>query len=141
MTYTLPASQNNGRAVGTGLASLDVQLPGADTTRWTSYRFTTPRGDIQISARPASEHAIGGLKRLGIVLVILLMLFLLQIMIQDRGLDHKGRKILSTALILLGVAGLLIGILPVFGLAAIVAGIVMKASQRRGATRRALQGA
>lgn len=141
VTYTLPASQNNGRAVGTGLASLDVQLPGADTTRWTSYRFTTPRGDIQISARPASEHAIGGLKRLGIVLVILLMLFLLQIMIQDRGLDHKGRKILSTALILLGVAGLLIGILPVFGLAAIVAGIVMKASQRRGATRRALQGA
>ncbi len=139
--YTIPGPINDGRAVGTGLASLDVQLPDADDSRWTSYRFTTPRGDIQISSRPASKHAIGGLKRVGIVLVILLMLSVLQVILHDRSLDHKGRKILSTTLILLGVAGLLVGILPVFAFVSIVAGIVMKVGQRRAATRRALQGA
>jgi hypothetical protein len=69
------------------------------------------------------------------------MLSVLQVILHDRSLDHKGRKILSTTLILLGVAGLLVGIVPVFAFVSIVAGIVMKVGQRRAATRRALQGA
>ena len=59
-------------ALPQGLASLDVQIP----ERGTVYRFTTPRGEQQITARAASSRLLEGLGRLGIVAVAAVLLWL-----------------------------------------------------------------
>ncbi len=61
-------------AVETHFASLDVDLP----QRGREYLFTTPRGDIEITARAVSEPLLGRLIRLlilavGVVILIVLL--------------------------------------------------------------------
>jgi hypothetical protein len=113
----------------TGLASLDVELPGPDAARWESHRFTTPRGEIELTAYAAAGLAIGGLKRIGLAAAALALVVGLR-WISTRGLGTTGRRVLSTVMILLGVLGLMIGIFPIAGLVMIIAGIWCRHSGR-----------
>jgi hypothetical protein len=106
------------------LGSLDVILPGLDGSRWISYRFTTPRGDIRVTAHGISREWIAGAKRAGLAILAVLILWALQQIV--RGLSLTAKRRIATALILLGAVGLLIGILPVAALVLLVVGIVLK---------------
>ncbi len=112
-----------------GLASLDVELPELDRF-YQVYRFTTPRGETKISARATSRRLMTDFGRLGIVAVIFAVIL---------GLIHfarTGRFVWltqpagSTTLICVGLLALVIGILPLFGLMALVTGITLKIRDR-----------
>ena len=59
-----------------GMASLDFELPSADESRWTLYRFTTPRGDEEITARNISSDLVRRLVEIVAVAVALLLMWL-----------------------------------------------------------------
>ena len=107
-----------------GLASLDVEIP----LRGTPYRFTiiTPGRPVEISARTASLALINGLARLGGVLAAVVIVLLVGRALRRRSFSLQARSGLATALIVLGILGLLFGMLPVAGLLALVVGVVMK---------------
>ena len=115
-------------AVGAGLASLDVTLPGVDDARWVRYQFTTPRGEVQVVARAAGLPMLHALKRVGVLAALGVLFILLRPLFRRRSINMRGRKMFSTCLILLGVAGLLVGVLPLAALVLLIAGIVLKVS-------------
>ena len=121
---------------GTGLASLDVNLPAFDPNRWARYRFTTPLGEARVTARSISESALAGVKRFGLVVTSLLLLFLarrLVIGVRIMQGDVTGSAVmhhLPNILIIFGVIDLLAGILPVAAFWALVIGIGMKIRRR-----------
>ncbi len=102
----------------TGLASLDFELP----TRGALYRFTTPRGEVEITAWSFSNDLLRRLVAMAIVAVVALV-----IGTAARRMD-RGRfawletRTGSTLLICLGLLSFFGGILPVVGLVAVVAG-------------------
>ena len=53
-----------------GIASLDVQLP----KRGTVFRFSTPRGDVKITARAVSRELTDRASQVAVSLAILLVL-------------------------------------------------------------------
>ncbi|MCX5659362.1 MAG: hypothetical protein NTW19_06515 [Planctomycetota bacterium] len=57
----------------TGLASLDVAVP----IRGLAYRFTTPRGEVEISAVAVSRPFVGNLFRLGVALAALVVVVII----------------------------------------------------------------
>jgi hypothetical protein len=115
----------------TGLASLDFRLPGSDNARWQTLRFTTPRGDVTITARAASTQLVEGLKRLAVVLVALLLLSQIHRLASRRHMSDRGRRTIRIGLILFGVIGLLLGLLPLAALCALVAGILLGVVESR----------
>ncbi|MCU0982765.1 MAG: hypothetical protein MUF25_26690, partial [Pirellulaceae bacterium] len=107
-------------AVETHLASLDVDLP----LRGREYLFTTPRGDIDITARAVSEPLLGRLYRL-LVIAIGFVVFLVLLRVLPwiaRGL-HRNRWF-AAAVLLVGLLSLLLGIFPILALAALIYGLV-----------------
>jgi hypothetical protein len=103
----------------TGFASLDVQLP----QRGTEYRFTTPRGNIEIQARAIDNSLWLRAKKLAIVAgLILLVAFCVRIIrsVNERILGPK----LAMLLIIIGLLMLVLGVAPVLGGIALVVGII-----------------
>jgi hypothetical protein len=128
-----PAGVPQGQAEGgeaalpAGMASLDVDLP----RRGTVYRFTTPRGEVEITARAASLPLIEGLERLGAVIGLVIVVLVVRRFVRNRTLSPRGQGMVSTALIFLGIVGILFGLFPLAGVAAVIVGIVMKVILRR----------
>ena len=66
-------------SVPAGLASLEVTLPEPDAAYYDTYLFTTPRGEVEITARAASSELMSRLAYLAvIVLVVILAVALLR---------------------------------------------------------------
>jgi hypothetical protein len=118
----------------TGLASLDVDI----ALRGHEVHFTTPGGDVQITARAVSTNFIDGLKRFGWTVGVLLMLALIARIIRHHAFAFD-KPVAWLGLVLLGGLSIGLGILPVLGVAAVVAGVGL-AIRRRLARRAALDG-
>ncbi|MGA2253586.1 MAG: autotransporter-associated beta strand repeat-containing protein [Thermoguttaceae bacterium] len=105
-----------------GLASLDFELP-TDKNLFELFRFTTPRGDAELTARTVSNSTLIKLELLaGIVLAILLIWAALGLV--RRGALHWFRRPLGASLLIVaGLASLFSGVLPFAGLVAMLAGI------------------
>ena len=137
--------QSRGEPVdGTGLASLDVKFPSFDEARWARYRFTTPLGEARVTARSVSESALAGIKRFGLVVAFMLVLWIArQMVISVRNMQGGGpgsgvMRHLPNILIVFGMIDLMAGVLPVAAFWAFVLGIAMKIRRAvrslRGAT-------
>ena len=113
----------------TGLASLAVEFP----IRGTLHCFTTPRGDVSITVRAVHRHLTKTLERIGLVLLATLILAALYRVQRGGHLRIFAGPTGSTILIVAGLAGFLIGILPVVALASVVAGVCFKIQVRRTA--------
>ncbi|MCC6127136.1 MAG: hypothetical protein IT426_19415 [Pirellulales bacterium] len=110
----------------TGLASLELQFPFEEAERWSIHRFTTPRGDTEITARSISDELLRRVGyALGAIAAILLIGFLAR-----RGARRGGgwivRSPATTSMIVLGILAVFLGVFPVLGIVAIVAGIALK---------------
>jgi hypothetical protein len=106
----------------TGLASLDVELP----LRGTVYRFTTPRGDVDIRATAVSQPLIDGLVRLGAAVGLVVIVLVVRRLARRGSFGLAAQRTASTVLIVLGIAGAFCGVFPIAGVAAIFVGIGMK---------------
>jgi hypothetical protein len=116
----------------TGLASLDVDLPGPDEKRWAAYQFSTPRGEIAITAMAVADEAIDAYQRGGLALALLVLAAVVRLLGRRRtGRPSRSRGAAGTALIITGVLCVFIGILPVAGILAVVVGIVLRRIHRR----------
>jgi hypothetical protein len=114
------------------MASLDVELP----ERGDVFRFTTPRGDVDVAASAASKPLIEGLERVGGVAALIIVVLVVRRWLRGRSFDVRTLSVASTALIVLGVIGMMVGIVPVAGLAATVAGVAVKIHLFRARRRR-----
>jgi hypothetical protein len=122
-----PVSGEQITQVAAGLASLDVQLP----ERGRIYRFTTPRGDIELQAHSVPVVVLSRLASLAAVLVALLVAWLLS---RESSLRAAVGLLNSTtcgvALAIFGLISVVGGILPLAGLLAIVVGLVITIRSR-----------
>ncbi len=107
-------------ALPTGLASLDFEVP----KRGTLYRFTTPGGDVEITAQAASGKLLQGLARAVGVLVAAGIVVLIGRQAKRGGLAWLAGPVGSAAMVVLGVVLLVAGFV-LAGLALIVLGIVL----------------
>lgn len=119
----------------TGLASLDFTLPDFDSGRWERHFFTTPRGDIDIHVRSISRPAIQLLKRTGMAVAVLAIVFVLHTATK-RTVSRPSGTGVARSLLALGAAGLLFGILPLYAILALAIGspwyMVKALKQSRG---------
>jgi hypothetical protein len=119
---TPPAQARPASQVATGLASLDFELPNFNRSRWTLYRFTTPRGDEQITGRNVSNDAVLRIVEIVLVAAALVVLWLVIVMVRH-GLFHwMMHPAVATLLICFGVISLCGGLAPIVGVIALVAG-------------------
>jgi hypothetical protein len=109
-----------------GMASLDFQLPTRDDPEYPVYRFTTPRGDVEVTASAASQPLVEGLQRVGGVAALVIVVLVIRRLARGRSFGLQTQSTLSTVLIVLGIIGMFVGILPVASLIAIVIGVIMK---------------
>jgi hypothetical protein len=105
-----------------GLASLDIELP----ERGVVYRFSTPRGEVQVTARAASNRLIEALERVAGVLVVLAAVAVLRRWLRSRTFSLHAQAAVSTLMIVAGVLGLLVGVFPLAALVAVIVGVAMK---------------
>ena len=113
----------------TGLTSLGVELPPPDPSRWASYRFTTPRGDIEVEGWTASRRTADASRRLALAVAVLLLLALVRRIFAGVKLGEQALANASTALIIACVLALLLGFLPVAALVLLAVGIVLKVTR------------
>lgn len=112
--------QRDAYAAETHLASLDVELP----LRGREYLFTTPRGDIEITARAVSEPLLGRLIRLLLIGAgFIVLLVLLRVLPRVLPVLH-GSRWFAAAVLLIGLVSLLLGIFPILALVALIYGLV-----------------
>jgi hypothetical protein len=98
----------------TGLTSLDVELP-LDTTNYEEFLFTTPRGDLTITARPVSIALAKQLTGWAWLAAVALAIWLLTRRAALRVYAQLARSLpFGICLVLFG--ALLLGILPLAGL-------------------------
>lgn len=114
-----------------GLVSLDIELP----QRGVEYRFTTPRGAVEITARAASTNMLQILRRLAMCVLAAIVILILYRLIQGRESALFSSRATSICLIVIGMASLLIGVMPLAGLLILVIGIVMRVQQNLKARR------
>ena len=106
----------------TGLASLDFVLP----TRGTLYRFTTPQGEVEITATAFSSKLFRRLIEIAIAAVAALIVWFVVNRIDRSAFHWLATPPGSTALVCLGLLSLCGGVMPILGLAALVTGAGMK---------------
>lgn len=108
------------------MASLDIELP----VRGIEYWFTTPRGDVQVSARAISRTLTARLIRLGWLLAAFVVLGVLYRWIARGGLAVLAGRLGSSLLIVLGLFSLISGVFPGVGLIGLIAGVAIKIKRR-----------
>ena len=102
-----------------GLASLDVEIPQDGV----EYLFTTPRGKVEITARPVSHWFVSRLWGAGGLLAAVAVLWTLTRPALVRGYRAvAGTLWFAVVLIVAGLASLVMGVLPVAGLIAALVG-------------------
>ena len=99
--------------------SLDVDLP----ERGQEYLFTTPRGDIAITAQTVSTSLVERLLRLLSLAAVILGLLLAYRLARFVGPRLLGSVAGNVCLLLVGVLSMLIGVFPVAGLLLLVIGV------------------
>ncbi|MGD2109167.1 MAG: hypothetical protein PVI86_07220 [Phycisphaerae bacterium] len=119
------------------LTRLAVESP----VRGVAYLFTTPRGDVVVTARAVPNRLIDAMWRLGIVLLVFAVYVgshrLIAHWVALRSTEFHGpqgrRKAVrvATLFILLGALSVIAGVFPGVGLVAIIAGIVVWITLRR----------
>ncbi len=126
---TLAGSAPPAQPPATGLASLDVELP----IRGTLLRFTTPRGDASVTARNVSNDLLRRLLDVGIVAAVLLAAWIVVGLLRRVCYEGLARPLESWLLIAVGALMFIGGVLPVLGLALILAGFGLKLHRWRHA--------
>jgi len=109
-----------------GLTSLDVDVPA----RGVPFFFTTPRGEVTITVRSVSQQFIETLCRIGLALAVI-AIGILGYVAWLRWHAWITPEALSMMAIVLGFAGIIIGILPILALVMLVAGVVARIGFRR----------
>ncbi len=105
-----------------GFASLDFELP-TDTNLYEIHRFTTPRGEAELTVRTASNDTLARLELLAEIAAAGLLIWVAFWLIR-RGLLGWFRRPLGAALLaILGLASLCSSVLPAVGLLALLTGI------------------
>jgi len=112
-------------ALPTGLASLDFDVP----KRGTLYRFTTPGGDVEVTARAASAKLSDGLLRAACVLVGAWLVVVIGRRANRGGFAWMVGPVGLALLACLGAALLMLGLVLV-GLALIVLALVLAVRRR-----------
>ncbi len=92
--------------------------------RGIEYRFTTPRGDIEITARALSRRTLTTLTRLGIFLAVIAAMLALRRLVRGAVGPLLSAKVGMT-LVAIGLTGIVIGVLPNAAVLVIVIGIVV----------------
>jgi hypothetical protein len=105
--------------VPAGMASLDVAIP----QRGQVFKFTMPRGDIQVTARPVSQTLVDSLLRIAGVLAAIGVLVALRRFLKRRQFGPSAHRAAAVTMIVLGLVGLFVGILPLAGLVMLAIGI------------------
>jgi len=105
--------------VPAGLASLDFQLP-MNNELYQLYRFTTPREEAEMTARTISAGAVARLHLLAGIAAAVVLLWAAFRLIDRGALDWLRHPLGATLLLVVGVAMICGGILPVFASAAII---------------------
>ncbi|NQU21976.1 MAG: hypothetical protein HQ567_11890, partial [Candidatus Nealsonbacteria bacterium] len=110
-----------------GLDSLVLRLPGPDELKehYREYLFTTALGDVEITARAASQDLLDNLTRLAALLAALAVAACITRAIRRGRLTWPSSPRACVAMILIGLLSLVIGILPLAGLAVMIAGVVL----------------
>ena len=107
-------------AAPSGLASLDFELP----ERGRLYRFTTPRGDMELAARAVSTAWLARLGGLAVIVGLVLAGYGFARVARRRTFSGLRSRTAAALLAVLGVLSLVSGLLPILGLACLVIGIV-----------------
>lgn len=107
-------------AVPSHLTSLDVELPN----RGIEFLFTTPRGEIEITARPVATSLLERAQRFGTIALAVFGGWLLCRIGCKLRLAIFHTMLGATLLLVLGIASLVAGVLPVGGLLVAVIGLV-----------------
>ncbi len=103
--------------------------------RGIEYRFTTPRGDIEITARGVSRQTLTTLTRLGIFLAVVGVILAVRRLVRDRDVWTLDSGKVGITLIAIGLTGIVSGVLP--NAAVIVTFIGMIVAVRAYRVRRA----
>ncbi len=109
------------QTAGLGLVSLDVALP----QRGIEYRFTTPRGDIEITARAVSRRTLTTLRRLGIFLAVIGAMLAVRRLVRASAVWPLASGKVGITLVAIGLTGIVIGVLPNAAVLVIVIGIIV----------------
>ena len=109
-------------AAPTGLASLDFALP-TDRNLYELYRFTTPRGDAELTARTVSNSMLTRLESLAGIAAASLLVWAGFWLIGRGALNCFRRPAGAAVLAIGGFMALCGGLLPLVGLIAMLAGI------------------
>ena len=109
-----------------GLASLAVEFP----MRGVSFFFTTPRGEVTITARSVSHQFIETMRRIGLALAVI-ALGIVGYVARLKWHAWFTPRVWSTLAIVCGFAGAIIGGLPILGLVMLVVGVAARIALRR----------
>ena len=105
-----------------GLASLDFELP-TDKSLYELHRFTTPRGEAELTARTISNHMLAKLGLLAGIATACLLIWAAFWLVRRGALAWFRRPAGATLLAIVGLAALCSGLLPVVGLIAMLTSI------------------
>ncbi len=113
-----------------GLASLDVEIP----RRGVVYRFTTPRGEVEITARAVSRPFMVNIENLVLVLAIALVGWGIYRFVSRADFIARYGRSAAVTLVVLGAISVVVGVLPVIALLACIGGITLGIHSRRSCT-------
>jgi autotransporter-associated beta strand protein len=122
-----------------GLASLDFELP-TDNNLYELFRFTTPRGDAELSARTVSNSTLVRLELLLGFVAAGLAVWAAFALIRRGALRGFCHPLGAVVLIVAGLVSLISNVLPYAGLLALLAGIVLLIARLFGCCRRKATG-
>ena len=105
-----------------GLASLDFEMP-IDAEVYGLYRFTTPLGEAELTARSVANSTLGRLEFLVGVVAACLAIWVAWRLVRSGALNWFRRPVGATLLTVVGLASLCSGLLPVVGLLAFCLGV------------------
>ncbi|MGD0897158.1 MAG: DUF4974 domain-containing protein [Thermoguttaceae bacterium] len=95
------------------------------------YRFTTPRGDVQITARTVSNNLLARLLHLAVMVGVVLVAWCAVRLARSGRLSRLSRPGTSAMLTATGVLSIVTGILPIVGLAAMIEGLMILARRAK----------
>ena len=116
--FAKSAAKSPGRV---GLASLDFELP----QRGTTYFFTTPRGNVEISAWPINSRLLKQLTNFASLVALVVAALALGWVVQKLSLTRRGRILTAAFLCIAGPLLVVLGTLPIFGVVMILGGILL----------------
>jgi hypothetical protein len=109
-----------------GLVSLDFELP----QRGRAYYFMTPRGNVEIAMRPIDGRLLDQLQSLAALAALIVTVLVGWWLVSKLTQTRRSRLGLSVLLMLVGLGLLLCGVVPVFAVVTILAGILLILRER-----------